>query len=146
MAVRFAGSISTEEFAALPAKIWHEPTAQKMRVLFDWRSLGNWSLENWSVAALQPWVAASHHLERIAIVHRSGWNRQAALIAAVLRNKTCWCDRGKRTRWTALSVGFSLLAAITRLSPPWSLVQPMGTDRRTETAVGSVRSASLCGP
>lgn len=86
VAARFTGSISTEQFAALPARICRESTTQA-RVLFDWRSLQHWSLENWSVSALRPWVSASSQLERIAIVHRFDWNRQAALIAALLRHE-----------------------------------------------------------
>lgn len=86
--VRLRRAVSTQEFVELAGRIRRRgKTVGHVRLLFDWRSLKEWSLEDWSALAFRPWVAASHRIERVAIVHHTAWNRQAALIAAILRRE-----------------------------------------------------------
>lgn len=86
--IRLYGFVSTVEFSALPEFLLNElDGGLKAKILFDWRSLDNSSLLGWSVVAMEPWIVVVHRIERIAIVHDPGWNRHAALLAALLRRE-----------------------------------------------------------
>lgn len=86
--VRLRDTVSTQEFVELAGRICRRgKTVGHVRLLFDWRSLKEWNLEDWSAPAFHPWIAASHRIDRLAIVHHVTWNRQAAMIAAILRRE-----------------------------------------------------------
>jgi stage II sporulation SpoAA-like protein len=86
--LQLRGVVSTREFIARFSEVLRHETAQDdFRILFDWRSLRRWHLEDWSVLGEGQWLVAARRIERIALVHDVNWNRQAALFAAVLRRE-----------------------------------------------------------
>lgn len=88
LVLRLRGAVSTQEFVELAGRVRRRgKTIGHVRLLLDWRALKTWDLEDWSVPAFRPWIVASHRIERVAIVHHAIWNRQAALLAAILRRE-----------------------------------------------------------
>jgi hypothetical protein len=56
-----------------------------LRVLFDWSMVESWPVRAPSAAAIAGWNRAAPSITRSAFVHAHKWDRQAALLAALLR-------------------------------------------------------------
>ena len=86
--LQLRGVVSTREFIARFSEVLgHETAQQGFRILFDWRSLKQWRLDDWPVLSEGQRQVAARRIERIALVHDVNWNRQAAMFAAVLRRE-----------------------------------------------------------
>jgi len=59
--------------------------AAALRVLFDWSQVGSWPFSSPSAAAIERWKRTAPAIARAAFVHDAKWNRQAALLEALLR-------------------------------------------------------------
>ncbi|AMN43668.1 hypothetical protein [Rhodoplanes sp. Z2-YC6860] len=57
----------------------------RLLVLFDWSALAGWDDNDAACAACRKWQEAARAIDRAAIVHEHCWNRQAAVMGAVLR-------------------------------------------------------------
>jgi hypothetical protein len=62
----------------------HTPN-EHIRVLFDWTGIQGWEPGTGDPARWPNWRAMARPIDRAAIVHEHRWNRQAALLAAMLR-------------------------------------------------------------
>jgi hypothetical protein len=58
---------------------------QHIQVLFDWTGIEGWEPGTRQPALWPNWRAMAHPIKRAAVVHERRWNRQAALLAAMLR-------------------------------------------------------------
>lgn len=58
-------------------------------LLFNWSDLESWDFQPPGRHEIQPWLEDTHFIHRAAIVHRRGWNRQAAWLSALLRTRDC---------------------------------------------------------
>jgi hypothetical protein len=55
-------------------------------ILFDWSAVTSWSYEASSQKNLQLWKETAPRIFRAAFIHDRRWDRQAALLAALLRS------------------------------------------------------------
>ena len=105
IAVRFVGTQTTEELIGIATSI-ADGLARELgsRVLLDWSEVQAWTCEA-AALPVESWTAASCRIDRAAIVHHHRWNRQAAWLAAVLRqgktNVRSWriADRDNAVAW-----------------------------------------------
>ena len=58
---------------------------EHIRVLFDWTGIEAWEPETRDPTRWPNWRVMARPIERAAIIHEHRWNRQAALLAAMLR-------------------------------------------------------------
>jgi hypothetical protein len=58
---------------------------EHIRVLFDWTGIEGWKPGTGDPLRWPNWRAMARPIERAAIIHEHRWNRQAALLAAMLR-------------------------------------------------------------
>lgn len=84
LTVRLRAIVTTPRFVAFAGYI---ERVEAQQILLDWRLLLEGSLQGWSASGLEPWRAVAHRIERVAIIHDAQWNRQAALLAAVLHRE-----------------------------------------------------------
>jgi hypothetical protein len=73
--------LSVFETALLDRHAGHE----HIRMLFDWTGIEGWEPATREPALWPNWRAMARPIERAAIIHEHRWNRQAALLAAMLR-------------------------------------------------------------
>ncbi|SDR63836.1 hypothetical protein SAMN05519103_09089 [Rhizobiales bacterium GAS113] len=86
--VRLNGFQSTSEFASFGEALAQLRSDRKhLRVLFDWTRLEGWDAKDEIASSCRSWQKRSLVIERMAIVHEHQWNRQAALLGAVLRTE-----------------------------------------------------------
>ncbi len=79
-----------KQFLALAHLLANEHASMPFaNLLFDWSDLVSWDFQRLSRHEIQPWLEDTHFIHRVAIVHRRGWNRQAAWLSALLRNRDC---------------------------------------------------------
>lgn len=105
IAVRFVGTQTTEELSGIATAI-ADGLAYDFgcRILFDWSNVQAWTCEA-AALPVKSWMAAICRIDRAAIVHHHRWNRQAAWLAAVLRqgktNVRSWriADRDNAVAW-----------------------------------------------
>jgi hypothetical protein len=85
--LRFGGFQSAFEFASFADTVDRlRGGRERLRVLFDWTALKGWDANGAFAGSCRRWKEASLLIDRMAIVHEHHWNRQAALLAAVLRS------------------------------------------------------------
>ena len=84
--VRFRGRLSVSDLTVFETALLdrHAGHAQ-IRVLFDWTGVEGWEPRTREPALWPNWRAMAHPIGRAAIIHEHRWNRQAALLAAMLR-------------------------------------------------------------
>lgn len=83
---RLRGLQSTSEFASFDQVLARmRGDREHFRVLFDWTALEGWDAKDQIASSCLNWKKGSLVIERMAIVHQRQWNRQAAVLAAVLR-------------------------------------------------------------
>ena len=58
---------------------------EALLVLFDWSELAGWDEGLSTTESCRLWASAARQMRRSAIVHDRQWNRQAAILGAVLR-------------------------------------------------------------
>jgi hypothetical protein len=84
--VRFRGRLSVSDLTVFETALLdrHAGHAQ-IRVLFDWTGVEGWEPGTGEPARWPNWRAMARPIDRAAIIHEHRWNRQAALLAAMLR-------------------------------------------------------------
>jgi hypothetical protein len=106
LTIRLCGSQSISEFLPFAdnlARLCGE--RPNLRILFDWTALDGWDAKSGFASTFRSWKKESLLFERMAILHEHHWNRQAALLAALLRSETrlvrSWAsrDRSKAMAW-----------------------------------------------
>ena len=84
--VRFRGRLSVSDLRVFDAALLDRYAAQQhIRVLFDWTGIEGWEPGTGDPALWPNWRAMARPIDRAAIIHERRWNRQAALLAAMLR-------------------------------------------------------------
>src|SRR5260221_5217618 len=84
--VRIHGTQSATEFGEFGQVLVETyANARRLLILLDWSALKGWDNEAAASISFQGWSVATPLIERVAIVHAPRWNRQAAVLAAMLR-------------------------------------------------------------
>jgi hypothetical protein len=98
LTIRLRGLQSTSEFSSFGDSLAGLTGGRAaLRILFDWSALEGWDPKDEVARSCRNWKKGSLVIERLAIVHEHHWNRQAALLAAVLRGEASlvrsWASR-----------------------------------------------------
>jgi hypothetical protein len=84
--VRFRGRLSVSDLTVFDTALLDRRAGQEhIRVLFDWTGIEGWEPRTREPALWPNWRAMARPIDRAAIIHEHRWNRQAALLAAMLR-------------------------------------------------------------
>jgi hypothetical protein len=84
--VRFRGRLSVSDLSVFDTALLDPHSGHEhIRVLFDWTGVAGWEPETGDPARWPNWRAMARPIDRAAIIHLHRWNRQAALLAAMLR-------------------------------------------------------------
>ena len=84
--VRFRGRLSVSDLTVFETALLDRHAGHaRIRVLFDWTGIEGWELGTREPTRWPNWRAMARPIERAAIIHERRWNRQAALLAAMLR-------------------------------------------------------------
>ena len=84
--VRFRGRLSVSDLTVFETALLDRHAGQEhIRVLFDWTGIEGWEPGTRESALWPNWRAMARPIDRAAIIHEHRWNRQAALLAAMLR-------------------------------------------------------------
>jgi hypothetical protein len=84
--VRFRGRLSVSDLTVFETALSNRHAGQEhIRVLFDWTAIEGWEPGTREPARWPNWRAMAPPIDRAAIIHEHRWNRQAALLAAMLR-------------------------------------------------------------
>jgi hypothetical protein len=84
--VRFRGTLSVSDLSFFETELLDRHAGREhIRLLFDWTGIEGWEPRTREPALWPNWRAMAHPIDRAAIIHEHRWNRQAALLAAMLR-------------------------------------------------------------
>jgi hypothetical protein len=84
--VRFRGRLSVSDLSGFDtAPLGRNAGHNHIRALFDWTGVEGWEPETRDPARWPNWRDMARSIDRAAIIHERRWNRQAALLAAMLR-------------------------------------------------------------
>jgi hypothetical protein len=84
--VRFRGRLSVSDLSVFDTALLDRHAGHEhIRVLFDWTGVQGWGRGTGDPARWPNWRDMARPINRAAIVHERRWNRQAALLAAMLR-------------------------------------------------------------
>lgn len=84
--VRFRGRVSASDLTVLETALLDRHAGHEhLRVFFDWTGIEGWEPGTGEPARWPNWRAMARPIKRAAIIHERRWNRQAALLAAMLR-------------------------------------------------------------
>jgi hypothetical protein len=84
--VRFRGRLSVSDLSVFDTALLDRHSGHEhIRVLFDWTAIEGWEPGTREPALWPNWRAMARPIDRAAIIHEHRWNRQAALLAAMLR-------------------------------------------------------------
>ena len=84
------GQLETRDFLLLGDLIAAEAALRPSpRILLDWSRVTSWTFRKPSDRQLRTWREQAARVDRLAIVHDSVGNRQAALLGALLRERRC---------------------------------------------------------
>ena len=84
--VRFRGKLLVSDLSVFETALSDRNAGlEHIRVLFDWIGVEGWGPGTGDSAWWPNWSDMARPIERAAIVHERRWNRQAALLAAILR-------------------------------------------------------------
>jgi hypothetical protein len=84
--VRFRGRLLVSDLTVFETALSNRHAGQEhIRVLFDWTGIERWEPGTGEPARWPNWRAMVCPIDRAAIVHEHRWNKQAALLAAMLR-------------------------------------------------------------
>lgn len=87
VAIRFRGAVTNREFTDLAVMIADFNSTGGMLIYLDWLGIDRWTFSTPKANAVTAWRKAGRNIERAAIVHDHRINRQAAWLAAVLRDQ-----------------------------------------------------------
>ena len=84
--VLFGGQLSIVDLTAFGPMLEEKLAGREhIRIVFDWTGIDQWEVGTSDAAVWPHWRAVAQPVERVAIIHERRWNRQAALLAAMLR-------------------------------------------------------------
>lgn len=84
--ILFRGRLSVFDLSVFePAQLDRHARHEHIRVLFDWTGIEGWEPGTREPSLWPNWRAMARPIDRAAIIHERRWNRQAALLAAILR-------------------------------------------------------------
>jgi hypothetical protein len=84
--VRFRGRLSVSDLSVFETALSDRHAGHEhIRVLFDWIGIEEWEAGTREPARWPSWHDMARPIDRAAIIHERRWNRQAALLAAMLR-------------------------------------------------------------
>ena len=82
----FRGRLSVSDLSVFDTALSDRHAGlEPIRVLFDWTGIEGWEPGTRDPARWPNWRAMARPIDRAAIIHEHRWNRQAALLAAMLR-------------------------------------------------------------
>ena len=82
----FRGRLSVSDLSGFETALSDRHAGlEPIRVLFDWTRIEGWEPGTRDPARWPNWRAMARPIDRAAIIHEHRWNRQAALLAAMLR-------------------------------------------------------------
>ena len=86
LTVLFRGRLSVSDLSVFDTALLDRYAGHEhIRVLFDWTGIEGWEPGTGDPARWPNWRAMARPIDRAAIIHEHRWNRQAALLAAMLR-------------------------------------------------------------
>jgi hypothetical protein len=87
VAVRFRGEVTDREFTNLAATLANFGSTAGVLIYLDWFRIDHWTFSAPTTNSVAAWRRAGRTIGRAAIVHDHRMNRQAAWLAAVLREQ-----------------------------------------------------------
>lgn len=100
------GQLETRDFLLIGEMIMAQAALHPSpRILLDWSEITSWKFRKPPDRRLLAWMEEAGRVDRLAIVHNSIGNRQAALLSAVFRQQRCWVrsyrpvDRSRAIDW-----------------------------------------------
>jgi hypothetical protein len=103
--VLFRGSLSVSDLSVFGTALLDRYAGhQHIRVLFDWIWIEGWESGTGEPARWLNWRAMARPIDRAAIIHERRWNRQAPLLAAMLR-----INRAQAGAWLPRNLPAALL-------------------------------------
>jgi hypothetical protein len=85
--IRFRGAVTNREFIGLAATIANFGSTGGVPVYLDWVGIDRWTFSVPTETGVIAWRGARKMIARAAIVHQPRLNRQAAWLAAFLREE-----------------------------------------------------------
>jgi stage II sporulation SpoAA-like protein len=85
--IRFRGAVTNREFIDLAATIANYESTGRIPVYLDWVGIDRWAFSVPTAGGVTAWRRARKIIARAAIVHQPRLNRQAAWLAAFLREE-----------------------------------------------------------
>jgi hypothetical protein len=85
--IRFRGAVTNREFIDLAATIANFGSTGRILVYLDWVGIDRWAFSVPTAGGATAWRRARNVITRAAIVHQPRLNRQAAWLAAFLREE-----------------------------------------------------------
>ena len=85
--IRFRGAVTNREFIDLATTITDFGSTGRIAVYFDWVGIDRWAFAVPTAGGVIAWRRARNVTTRAAIVHQPRLNRQAAWLAAFLREE-----------------------------------------------------------
>jgi hypothetical protein len=85
--IRFRGAVTNREFIDLAATIAGFRSTDRVLMYLDWIGIDRWEFSVPTGSGLIAWRGARNMIARAAIVHQPRLNRQAAWLAAFLREE-----------------------------------------------------------
>jgi len=85
--IRFRGAVTNREFIDLATTITDFGSTGRIAVYFDWVGIDRWAFSVPTAGGVTAWRRARKIIARAAIVHQPRLNRQAAWLAAFLREE-----------------------------------------------------------
>lgn len=84
--VRFRERLSVSDLSVFELALSNRHAGhERIRVLFDWRGIEEWEPGTREPALWPNWRGMARPIKRAAVIHERRWNRQAAMLAAMLR-------------------------------------------------------------
>jgi hypothetical protein len=85
--IRFRGAVTNREFIDLAATIADSKSTGRVLMHLDWVGIDRWAFSVPTANGVNAWRRARKVIVRAAIVHQPRLNRQAAWLAAFLREE-----------------------------------------------------------
>jgi hypothetical protein len=85
--IRFRGAVTNREFIDLAATIADSGSTGRVLMYLDWIGIDRWVFSVPTANGLTEWRRAGKMIARTAIIHQPRLNRQAAWLAAFLREQ-----------------------------------------------------------
>jgi hypothetical protein len=81
-----SGAVACFDIQSIATELARIPNSgPPLRVLFDWSALESWPFQAPSPVAIANWKCTAPSILRAAFLHVHKWDRQAALLSALLR-------------------------------------------------------------